>query len=371
MTKPKRFLIVKLSSMGDIIHALPVASALKSKFPDSFVGWAVEESFRDILSSAPFIDRVYFLNTKKWRRDIISFNTIGEITHAIKEIRNEDFDITIDAQGLIKSGVIAYLSGAPARIGFSERQAREPLSAIFYNRRITPSRDIVHIIDQNLYLIRELVGETESIEHGLCISENNESWAMKEMRMMGIPNGDLKVLISPCAGWKTKIWNPDKYKKLITELNDRYQARVILSGGFQDKGFIEMIASGLQITIPKLIGYSISQMMGFLKVVNLVIGGDTGPVHVASALGTPTLSLYGPSSAKRSAPRGDVHKSVQSGLKCSPCFGRKCRLEGFGRADAIVPCMGSISLETIKVKLEEILDKVSSYSYGGYLSEKG
>jgi heptosyltransferase-1 len=369
MDNPQKVLIVKLSSMGDIVHSLPVAESLKSKFPDFFIGWAVEEDFKDILHAAPYIDRVYPLNTKQWRRDL-RYNTLREISSAIKEIRDANFDTAIDVQGLVKSGVITYLSGAPFRIGFSKSYARERLSALFINKEMTPPAELIHIIDQNLYLIRDIAGEVGSAYPRLFLTEKDELWAMGELRRMGIMDGDLKVFIAPGAGWITKLWSSEKYRNLIIELYKRYQARVILSGSYADRGLIEEIKEGISFPLSQFIGGSIGQMMALLKNVDLVIGGDTGPIHIASALGTPTLSLYGPSAGKRSGPRGEGHEWIQSDIPCSPCFGRECRLRGLKTQDSRlrfkeVPCMEAISINSVKIKLEGIMNRMASYSVGG------
>ncbi len=366
MDNPQKVLIVKLSSMGDIIHSLPLAESLKSRFPDSFIGWAVEEDFKDILHAAPYIDRVYSLNTKRWRGDL-RYNTLREISSAIKEIRDANFDTAIDVQGLVKSGVITYLSGAPFRIGFSKSHARERLSALFINKEMTPPAELIHIVDQNLYLIRDIAGEVGSAYPRLFLTENHELCAMGELRRMGIMDGDLKVFISPGAGWITKLWGSEKYRNLIVELYKRYQARVILGGGYADRGLIEDIKNGLSFPVFQFIGGSIGQMMALLKNVDLVIGGDTGPIHVASAFGTPTLSLYGPSAGKRSCPRGEGHEWVQSDISCSPCFGRECRLRSFKTRDSRlkfeeVPCMEAILTDSVKIKLEGIMKRMASYS---------
>ena len=368
MDKTQKILIVRLSSMGDIIHSLPVASSLRARFPDAFIGWAVEEEFKDLLATALFIDRIYIFKTKHWRKGL-SYRTPGEIYSVIKEIRDSNFDIAIDVQGLVKSGVVTYLSGASLRIGFSRAHARERMSALFINKEITPPAELVHIIDQNLYLLKDITGDIDSPDPRLFLQEKDELWAMGELKRMGIMDSDLKVFITPGAGWITKLWGPQKYRELVIELYKRYEARVILSGSYADRGLIEEIKEGTSFPVLQFIGGSIGQLMALLRNVDLVIGGDTGPIHVASAFGIPTLSLYGPSSAKRSGPRGERHESVQSDIQCSPCFGRECRLRRLKTRDSRlrfkeVPCMEAISIDSVKIKLEGIMSRMASYSVG-------
>ena len=243
------------------------------------------------------------------------------------------------------------------------------MSALFINKEITPPAELVHIIDQNLYLLKDITGDIDSPDPRLFLQEKDELWAMGELKRMGIMDSDLKVFITPGAGWITKLWGPQKYRELVIELYKRYEARVILSGSYADRGLIEEIKEGTSFPVLQFIGGSIGQLMALLRNVDLVIGGDTGPIHVASAFGIPTLSLYGPSSAKRSGPRGERHESVQSDIQCSPCFGRECRLRRLKTRDSRlrfkeVPCMEAISIDSVKIKLEGIMSRMASYSVG-------
>ncbi len=149
----ERILIVKLSSIGDIVHALPVLRTIRHNLPNSYIAWIVEDKAREILDGNKDIDRIITINTKRWRK-VLNRTTIRELLNVINTLRKERFDTAIDLQGLIKSGVISYLSGAKTKIGFDSGNCREFLNIVFTNKKVSPEKEDSHVVDKNLSLLK-------------------------------------------------------------------------------------------------------------------------------------------------------------------------------------------------------------------------
>ncbi|MFH0925380.1 MAG: glycosyltransferase family 9 protein [bacterium] len=332
MGKFKSIGIVKLSALGDVVHALPVLVTLRKNYPKAKISWIVGEGSKDILVGNKYLDNIIVIDTHRWRKEIKElngfFNVVCEVFRFIREIRREKFDIVFDIQGLVKSGIVTYLTGTRLRIGFSKESCRERLNILFTNKRIHPQKDDVHITDQYLSLIRPYVKKEYLRPVGIYIDKGvNDS--LKNFLRQKKPDGNHPlIVIVPGAGWETKILDAKKISSLARIIIKEYNAFVVFTGSYQERLILELITKELQELRESWNTFSAStlkQLLALLKKATLVIGGDTGPIHMAAALGTATVSYYGPSYAPRSAPRGEKHFYVQSAVECSPCFKRKCK----------------------------------------------
>jgi heptosyltransferase-1 len=312
-----RIAIVKLSSLGDVIHALPVARALRRAMPAAHLTWVVEAREYAILRDHPDLDAVVPVDTRLWRRLIWrpagAREVLGKVGRLRVRIRRAAFDVAIDLQGLIKSGLLTAYTGAPVRIGFSAGHCRERLNALFTNRHVAPPASARHVVDQYLALLDPLgvrPGAPEFFVPASIIAERRmEELLVKE----GIKRGDRLVAINPGAGRPEKRWPVERFHALADRLATEGGARVLVLWGPDESHMAREIALGLPggsvlLAPPTDLG----ELTALLRRCRLMIANDTGPLHLAAALGTPSLGLFGPTSAVRNGPFGEACRGLQS-----------------------------------------------------------
>jgi lipopolysaccharide heptosyltransferase I len=308
-----RIAIVKLSALGDVIHALPVAHALRRRFPDARLTWIVEARESLLLKDHPDLDGVIPVDTRKWRRRLFSPGEIGtELWRSIRRFRNERFDVAIDLQGLIKSGILTALTGARFRIGFDRGRCREPLNAWFTNVRVVPPPSRIHVVDQYLALLEPLgVRDREPVFH-LPSSSEAEQRIEAFFADHGIKPRDRLVALNPGAGRPEKRWPLSHFRALAERLSVGAGVRIILLWGPDEEALVREIAEGL--TVRPFLGppTSLIELAVLLRRCALIVGSDTGPLHLGAALGRPTLGLYGPTSGRRNGPYGPRGRAIQS-----------------------------------------------------------
>lgn len=311
-----RIAILKLSALGDVIHALPVAHALRRHFPDAHLAWIVETRAAPLLDGHPDLDSVIPVDTWRWR--VLLRNPAGlrevatELSSLIRRMRASRFDVAIDLQGLLKSGVLAALTGAPFRIGFGWRRCREPLSACFTNYRVLPRAAAVHVVDQYLCLLEPLgVHEGSPVFH-IPSSPRAERRIEEFLAEQGIKPRDRLVALNPGAGRAEKRWPLSHFRALADRLSVEAGARVLLLWGPGEEILAREVVDRLPVR--PILGppTSLPELAALLRRCALVVGSDTGPLHLAAALGTPTLGLYGPTWAWRNGPYGRPSRVLQS-----------------------------------------------------------
>lgn len=318
MTSPApRIAIVKLSSLGDVIHALPVARALRRALPAAHLTWVVEAREYAILRDHPDLDAVVPVDTRLWRRLIWRPAgvpaVLGKIGRLRTRIRRAAFDVAIDLQGLIKSGLLTAYTGAPIRIGFSAGRCRERLNALFTNRRVLPPDSARHVVEQYLALLAPLgikPGIPEFIVPVPAAAERRmDDLLLKE----GVKPGDRLVAINPGAGRLEKRWSVESFHHLADRLATEAGARLLVLWGPDESHMAREIALGLPgagaVLAPPT---DLGELTALLRRCRLMIANDTGPLHLAAALGTPCLGLFGPTSAERNGPYGAGCRGLQS-----------------------------------------------------------
>lgn len=322
MSKEKeRILIVKPSSLGDIIHSLPVLWALRKAYPDAYIGWVVKDVWQSVLTDNPLIDHLIIL--KKGTSGMIS---------AIREARSLKFDTVIDLQGLLRSGVITFFSGAADRLGFSN--ARE-LAPIFYNNKVVVPPGKMHAVDR--YMLA--VGESGKLEFPLYINIEDAEWVKQFLLENNLNNKIPLIAINPSARWVKKRWPAASYAALINQLIKELKAGIIIVGSKDDIPIAEEITSHVNERICIATGKtSIMRLAALLEKVNLLITNDSGPMHIAAALGTPVVALFGPTDPELTGPYGKGHVVLRKKLDCSPCFRRAC-------TEGKPVCMETITVE--------------------------
>jgi len=313
--------IVKLSALGDVIHTLPVARALRRAHPDAELSWLVEAREAALLRAHPDLDHVIPVDTRGWRRRLGPAGT-GTLWADLRELRARlrarRFEVAVDAQGLLKSGVIARLTGAPVRVGFGAARCKERLSALFTNRHVIPPPSATHVVDQNLALLGA-IGIAPAAAEFLIPPRPEAQRRMDEfLTEAGWKPGDRLVALNPGAGQPGKQWSPEHFAAVGERLAAEAGARVLLLWGPAESHLARQIALGMRgpgsaAARPLLAPPTdLDELTALLRRTHLMIAGDTGPLHLAAALGTPALGLFGPTSAARNGPYGPRCRALQS-----------------------------------------------------------
>jgi lipopolysaccharide heptosyltransferase I len=311
-----RIAILKLSSLGDVIHALPVAHALRRRFPDAHLAWLVEARESALLQDHPDLDSVIPVDTRKWRallrRPAGVKRVKAEVADLVRRLREHHFDVAIDLQGLIKSGILAKLTGAPFRIGFGWRHCREPFSACFTNLRVLPPSSAIHVVEQCLSLLEPFGVRDRHVVFHVPSSPEAERRIEEFFAEQGIKPRERVVALNPGAGRPEKRWPLLHFRVLAERLSVEAGVRVLLLWGPDEEALVHRILSGLAVR--PILGprTSLPELAALLRRCTLMVGSDTGPLHLAAALGTPTLGLYGPTSGRRNGPYGDRGRVLQS-----------------------------------------------------------
>lgn len=314
-----RIALVKLSSLGDVVHALPVAQALRDWWPRADISWIVERREQAILLGNPSLDRVIPVDTRLWRRELRrppgAHAVLAELGGVARQLRGGRFDVALDLQGLWKSGVITGLTGAPVRVGLAVRHCRERANVLFTNRRVAPPAGAVHVVEQYLALLGALGVGADAVRDPrfpIAVDPESEERIARYLEEEGVKPETSLVALNPGAGGDGKRWTLEAYRRVGDELALRLGARVVVCWGPAEEPLARGIAHGMrsQPLVPP--PTSIPDMVALLRRTALVVGGDTGPVHVAAALGVATLGLYGPTSGLRNGPYGPRTAFVQS-----------------------------------------------------------
>jgi lipopolysaccharide heptosyltransferase I len=325
-----RLLIMRLGSMGDIIHTLPAVSILRRAFPGATIGWAVERRWAELLASGealtgprspekPLVDMVHAVDTLAWRSAPFSGETWREVRDALGQLRAMRYDLAIDFQGAWKSAILAQLSGVPRRIGF--RQPREKPATLFYTQQVAARGR--HIVEQNISLTEEVCGR--SVRPGIA----GQRPAPREQACFPLPRDPAAeraieerlqahglhgfALVNPGAGWGAKCWPAERYGEVVRALAV-HGLRAIVNFGPGEEPLareVERSASGVAVAMQTTVG----ELIALCRRARICLGGDTGPVHLAAAVGVPVVALYGPTDPARSRPYSDramVLRSEQS-----------------------------------------------------------
>lgn len=335
-------LIVKLSAIGDVIQTLPSLAGLRMLYPDAHITWVVEEAAADLIKNHPYLDVVLVSRRKSWSKDIRSGlfrEPLKEIKSFIKDLRKRKYDLVIDFHGLFKSSIMVFLSRGKRKLGYDSLQE---LSGLFLNEKI-PEDMKKHAVERYLDFLRYLGAKTDSAQ--FVLPSGQEAQVKVQNMLLKYNLEDKKfIAISPVALWETKLWNNEKFARLADLINDKLQVKVVFTGG--EKEPIEEITSSMTTEKINLGGQtSLSELACLYKKAKIVISTDSGPMHLAAAVGTPVIALFGPTDPARTGPYGRGNTVIRTQLSCSPCFLKKCTTR---------KCMEDISVEQVFAVVENI-----------------
>lgn len=296
----KNILIIKMSSLGDVIHALPTLHAIRQNWPQAKITWAVHEQFSAVLPGEPYIDEVLYINKKKLK-------SISYLLELRRELHSRQFDMCLDLQCLAKSAIVAFFSGAKEKYGYWELREGSKL----VNKALVGPNQYGHVIERYLDTVRALGGRVDSIEFPLRRSEEAAQSVRAKLEHRGLSMDQPYIVVAPGARWAVKEWPIGNFAQLATRLSE-VGLPVVLIGAPNDasKGeSIKSVATSSQVV--NMIGQT-----NLLELIELIghsafyISADTGPLHIANALKRPLIALFGPTSPDRTGPYGGAYVHI-------------------------------------------------------------
>jgi lipopolysaccharide heptosyltransferase I len=319
----RRILIVKLSAMGDVVHALPAVTYLRGAAPSAEIHWAVDTRFAELLEGNPGIAKVVSLPIREWKGRWGSPATWREAGNAAEELRGGKYDLAIDLQGNIKSGVVTYLSGAPLRYGFSRETARERQNLWFTNRHPPAAEEDRHVTRKILRLASAPFGGTFPPEElrGEVVNTAAEAEAAKLLLAEALPGASPRLAVHPGTTWNTKRMDVAFWADTVRNVRNAFpRLGVFLSWG-TEKEREECVAirylAGQGVALLPRLGYK--ALAAVYRACGHMIAPDTGPLHLAAAVGAKTVSVFRGSDGRYAAPVGPGHRFFQAPLPCTAC----------------------------------------------------
>jgi heptosyltransferase I len=298
--RPRRVLIVRIGAMGDVLHAMPAVAALREAHPEWFISWAIEPRWSELLQGAccgdmPLVNELQAVRTREWQRRPFSGRTVREILALRQELSAERFDLCVDMQGLLKSAVVGRMAGATVFAG--PANPREAPAGWLYGLKV--QRRAAHVIEQGCELLGGAVGGVlRPARVTLPRNECAERWCD------GLPGAEPGqfVLMAPTAGWGAKRWPAERFGRVAVELGRAGFRTLVNAVTAEDKVALEVVAASEGFAT--VAACSLGEMIALARRAALVIAGDSGPLHLAAALGRPVVGLYGPTDPARTGPYG-------------------------------------------------------------------
>ncbi|MFO7830759.1 MAG: lipopolysaccharide heptosyltransferase I [Desulfuromonadaceae bacterium] len=344
-----KILIVKVSALGDVIHALPVLSYIKQLHPDAHIDWLIEDNFAPILENHPLLHRIIRVNTRQWR-NMSLVAMAKQIREFVKNLRRERYDFVFDLQGNSKSALFTLVSRGGNKYGFSRREVREWPNVLATRYRIQPGAHEQHVARRALAVVRAALpgGDEVSLCGPLHIADQHTQEIERYIDQFALDKCSIIVLHYGTT-WDTKLWHLSMWKQLAAKLVQCSQTAIILTWGSPDELHaaeqIRASVDGAALIWPRV---SLPELAALLARADLVVGCDTGPVHIAAATGTPTVSMYRATDALRNGPEGEKHIRLQTPMPCAKCLRKQCEYDA--------QCSTSIRVADVLDAIEKTID---------------
>lgn len=333
----RAILIVRLGALGDIVHALPAAAALRRRFPAARIDWVVDERYEELLRVVPAVDRRIVLRSRSmpvWRAFL-------ELRRALAE---GAYDAAVDVQGLLKSAAVARSSRAPRVLGFAAPHLREPTARFLYTETCDPG-GAAHVTDKNLALAGRLGARAGGRQFPL---EAPASAALDAVRgLPGVGKGPFAVL-NPGAAWPNKRWAPARLATVAEWLREARRLPSLVTWGPGDEARAAAVVAGANGAALLAPPTRVPDLVAILRAAAVVVSGDTGPLHLAAAVGTPVVGLYGPTDARRNGPWAPRDVAVSRFSDCRCRWRRRCR--------AARRCLDDVTVGEVTAALARRLD---------------
>ncbi|HEX8130560.1 MAG TPA: lipopolysaccharide heptosyltransferase I [Pyrinomonadaceae bacterium] len=322
-----KILIVKLGSIGDIVHTLPTLAAIRRALPRAEVAWVVEQRAAEILRDNPLVDRLIEIDTKALRRwRPLSGETLSATRRQLQRLRASAFDVALDFQGLLKSAAIARLARAPRVYGFARRSLREPASRFLLTHTVNVPLD-TNVIRKNLALASAALGisvplDGDEFEFPIAVSPEQEREALDAAALAG---GKFAIL-NAGGGWPTKLWSAERFGALSDALLERHNLRSLVTYGPGERELAESVVRASRTGAAWPVSLSLKGFYALARRASLYVGGDTGPTHLAVAAGAPVVGLFGPTEWWRNgSPRASDLCVERTEIGCrTDCHRRAC-----------------------------------------------
>lgn len=308
----RHILLIKPSSLGDIVHAMPACMAIHRAYPTARLTWLVKREWAGLVERIDGVDRVWPVKStlKGWLSEVFP-------------LRAERFDLVVDLQGLFRSAAIGWLSGSPLRVGFANGREGSPW---FYSRRVPVPHIEMHAVDRYL-LVATAVGaaETGAPEFRFRIPHSDHEEVDRMLSRSGVRSGTSWAAMNVSARWPTKRWPAAAFAEVADRLQQEGYGEVVMIGGPDERADIAAVSGMMKTPAIDLAGaMAVGLLPALLSKASLLITNDSGPMHVAAAVGTPVVALFGPTSAVRTGPYGVGHQVLTGQVPCRPCFSRTC-----------------------------------------------
>jgi heptosyltransferase-1 len=335
-----RFLLVRLGSLGDIVHTFPAVAALRETFPTAEIVWLTHPRWKFLVESSGLASEVRAVETR----------SLASLRKAIAAMRQSAWSASIDYQGLWKSAALPFLGGVKRRIGFSSHTIREFGVPILYSERVKAAT--IHIADQNGELSRRAGARHRVARVALHIPAEDEALARSRLQNAGI---DRYILLSPGGGWRAKCWPSDRFGELCRTIRNSLGLRCVVNYGPGEADLASAVRAASGDADPLLYNAELGPLMALLRSATCIVGGDTGPLHLAIALGTPAVALFGPTDPARNGPyRSPPRFQSDAGVRSDtdPCDGdivlrTPNSVTSHARNDQTDPSMLAIAVDSV------------------------
>ena len=349
--EPGHILIIRLSSLGDITHCLPVSYNLKKRYPKARVAWLVREKYRELLEMDSCLDEIITIKNLGSKKLL---PRIREIFRIVNVIRNLKFDVVLDLHCALITNIIALFSDSPVKLGIDKRNE---LGLKWLKYCPLPKNKKTHRINAYLSILNLMGINNYEIEYSLRIPPLDKKKAINLLEEYSCSPRETIIALHPGASRKIKEWDIERFAKLSYLLAIKYGSRVIIISGPKEKNFGQnSIAKLFNSKAIFIAHYNIKELSALLEKCDLFIGNDSGPLHLAAALGLPTVSIFGPSDHLISGPYGEKHKVVRKDVFCNPCY-KNFNVE-FNCKNNNRNCLKSLNVEDVLKETEPMLIEI-------------
>ena len=332
----KKILLIKPSSLGDILQAFPAFLLLKKSLPNSKVDWIVNDNCAGVLDYIrKDLNNVIIFNRSKFKK---KGRVVSEFFNLVKTVRKDKYDLTIDMQGLIRSAFMAGISRSPIRAGFMD--VRERFSSVFYNRKISIPWGVTHAIEKNVSLIAGILGVYPVVpdfrlpDIGVDIN--------RSLNNLGL-SGKKYITVAPGARWETKMWPASFFASILDHVSEVFpELKILLLGSKSDIKVVKRVVEQCRKATPiSLAGYTdIRELTEFIRKSELLLTNDSGPMHIAASMRVPVFAMFGPTLPERTGPYWQWNKIYQARSGCIKCLDRKC-------STGTLECQSAISAQSV------------------------
>ena len=309
----KSFLVIRLSSLGDIVHALPAVSALAQMPSAGAVDWLIETRYRILLNGNPYLRNVIEIDTLGTGVKMWSLDSLKSMLNSVSVLRGQRYDAVVDLQSLFKTAVLTRCARAQERVGFAGDWAREPMAGIFYTQKLRIPRQ-VHVIQANLSLIESLGAQTGRWEFPLPDGTETREGIENKLRELGVRE---YIIVNPGGGWAAKRWSPENYGELVGRLGKDASLPIVLSHGPGEEQLVHDVLQRAGTSNAVTFPTDILQFIALARRAKLFIGTDTGPLHLSTALGTPVVGIYGPTDPATHGPFSPADIVLRNSIRTS------------------------------------------------------